>query len=35
MDKKNDKPIYIQINDNDTEWEHNLSLLSSSDFIKK
>ena len=35
MDKQKDKYIYIEINDNYTEWEHNLSLLSSSDFIKK
>ena len=35
MDKQKDKYIYIEINDNDTEWEHNLSLLSNSDFIKK
>lgn len=35
MDKQKDKPIYIHVDDNNTEWQHNLSLLSNSDFIKK
>ena len=35
MDKKNDKPIYIQVSDNDTEWQHYLSLLKDSDYITK
>ena len=33
MDKQNDKPIYIQVSDNDTEWQHNLSLLKDPSFI--
>ena len=35
MDKQNDKYIYIEINDNDTEWQHNLSLLKNPSFITK
>ena len=35
MDKQNDKYIYIEINDNDTEWQHTLSLLKNPSFITK
>ena len=35
MDKQKDKPIYIQVNDSDTEWKHNLSLLKNSDYVTK
>jgi len=45
MDKKNDKPIYIQVrvteigmqanNDNNTRWENYLSLLKNSDYVTK
>lgn len=36
MDKQNnDKPIYIQVNDNDAEWKHYLSLTKDPNFITK
>lgn len=36
MDKQNnDKPINTQINDSNTEWKHNISLLKDPSFITK